>query len=145
MTDIIGPRQTKAVARFCPKCHSPDLTTAGLLVEGAVHDATCNSCGWKGSERELAVAPFQHQFASDEEILQTMGRDLRNLIGKSSMLYGSFLLKWGFLDKPVSGLQLATYIEAIANAIVPAVIEARRKMLVYELIKEDGGDNRPAS
>lgn len=144
MTEIHSPKQTEATAYFCPKCHSPNVERSGLLVEGYDGDAECNSCKWSGRTSQLAQSTFKHGFQSDEEIASSMMRDLRNLLAKTvAHSYGKFLLKWGFLDQPISSLQLATYLEAIANAVVKTIVETRKK-LVEEKTRDRSGLPRPA-
>jgi hypothetical protein len=127
MTTILGPRQTTAEAYFCPKCQSPVEVPVTLL--GVPGDVRC-SCGWYGMHTELAVSKFKHEFASDEEIANRMSSDLRNLLAKTAgSSYAAFLLKWGFLDQPVQRAQLARYLQDIAKAVVPAIIETRKKLV----------------
>jgi hypothetical protein len=41
----------------CPECGSAHVTAKGFLMEGAVHDAHCGNCGWRGKDTELLVIP----------------------------------------------------------------------------------------
>src|SRR5688572_6352061 len=118
VADIISPHETEAAAWFCPKCSSPvDISVPGALAAGERAPVSC-VCGWSGNHYQLVGTPFKHGFKSDDEIAQQMMLELRNLLAKTAaQTYGSFLLKWGFLDKPISALQLATYLEAIAKAV----------------------------
>lgn len=42
-------------AMLCPKCGSGKVQTSGHLLEGAVHDAECSECGWRGKDNELVT------------------------------------------------------------------------------------------
>lgn len=142
MADIIGPHQTEATAYFCPKCHNP-ITILGFSLTLSKRVVACGACDWGGTEDQLAQSSFKHGFLSDDEIMQTMMRDLRNLLAKTvAQSYGSFLLKWGFLDQPISGLQIAHYIDAIAKSVVTTIIETR-KTLVEEKARERSGVPAP--
>ena len=130
MSEIVGAHQTQAQAYFCPQCGSPSIVTPLTIVtENGGSPAECKACPWKGDRKDLAVAPFKHEFKSDEDIAQNMMRDLRNVLAKSAAVtYGKFLLKWGFLDQPISALQLARYMDSIAQAVVRTIIETRTAM-----------------
>lgn len=129
MSEILSGTETKARVRLCPKCSSASVSIVSKLVEGAVGVATCETCSWSGSEKELITAMFTHGFKSDQEILEAMMKDLRNILSKSSATaYGRFLLKWGFMDMPVSPVQLARYLETIATSSITAIIELRKRM-----------------
>lgn len=130
MTHILGPRETQASAYFCPSCGSPAVNVQSVTLHGGAMPASCDSCGWQGATTQLAVAPFKHGFANDEEIARTMSTELRNLLSKTAgQTYGRFLLKWGFMDEPVSALQLATYLDAIAKAVVRTIVQTRQQLL----------------
>lgn len=143
MTTIIGPTQTQAQATFCPKCFSPSIKTQVITLSGGGGmPAHCTACGWTGASTDLVATQFKHEFKSDDEIAEVMQRDLRNLLSKTAaQTYGSFLLKWGFLDKPISAYQLATYLEAISKSVATTVIETRKK-LVEEKAHERTGVER---
>lgn len=129
MSEILSGVETQARVRLCPKCGSASISTVSQLAETSIGTSTCESCGWTGSEKDLITAMFRHGFKSDQEILEAMMKDLRNILSKSSATaYGRFLLKWGFMDMPVSPTQLARYLEVIATSSVTAVIELRKKM-----------------
>jgi len=130
MSEIVGAQQTPAQAYFCPKCGSPSLKqTSKFWTEENKAPVHCDACQWDGDQSQLAVAPFKHEFRSDEDIAQNMMVDLRNVLAKSAAVtYGRFLLKWGFLDQPVSAVQLAHYMDSIARAVVKTIIETRKGM-----------------
>lgn len=144
MSEIIGPRETQAQAFFCPQCGSPvDTGKVSAVALGVAVPAFCPACGWHGETKDLAVAPFKHSFASDEDVAQSMTRELRNVLAKTAaQSYGSFLLKWGFLDQPITALQLSTYMDAIAKAVVRTIIETR-KTLTEERARERAGLSGP--
>lgn len=135
---IIG-RNTSAEGYFCPSCGTPVEMPTVLF--GNSTPITCSACDWSGAHTQLAVAPFKHGFSSDAEIAETMVKELRNLLAKTAgQTYGSFLMKWGFMDG-LSALQLASYLEAIARATVTAIFETR-KQLVEEKARERIGHAR---
>lgn len=145
MTGIHGSQQTDGTAYFCPKCHSPsvEVRTVGILTSDNSAPASCMSCRWSGFEKDLVQSAFKHEFKSDDEIADTMMRELRNLLSKTAaQSYGRFLLKWGFLDMPISGLQLAHYMDAIAKTVVRTIIETR-KQLVEDKARERSGLSEP--
>jgi hypothetical protein len=135
MSETIIGQKTEASAFFCPQCSSPDVERRSLLVEGYDGDATCHSCKWTGKVSQLAKTNFKHGFKSDEEIAHAMMIDIRNLLAKTSAkAYGSFLIKWGFLDS-FSAAQLGRYMMDIATATSKAIIETR-KALAEEKARE---------
>lgn len=128
MSDILIGAQTQAEAVFCPQCQSPVEVPVSLLSRPM--DVACTACGWKGVHTQLAVVPFKHEFKSDEQIAEEMARDLRNILSKTAAVtYGSFLLKWGFLDQPISAYQFARYLEGIAKSAVVSITETRRFLI----------------
>ncbi len=130
MNDIIVGKQREDTAYFCPKCHNPVEVPTSLF--GAPTPVTCGACDWSGVHLELAQSSFKHQFKSDDEIAQAMMVDLRNLLSKTAAVtYGSFLLKWGFLDKPIQSAQLGRYMMEIAKTVTATII-ATRKTLAEE-------------
>lgn len=133
MSEITRGTPTEGVAYFCPKCHSPSLRipkTTILGSEQAGVAAHCNACGWEGPPSELVKHLFKHEFQSEAEIAEMLMKDLRNVIAKTAaQTYGVFLMKWGFLDQPITAHQLAIYLEAIAKAIIPAVVAARQRIV----------------
>ncbi len=131
MSEVIIGEKTEASASFCPSCGSAsiEVKTIGILVPGRSAPAYCLACQWSGVESELVRTTFKHEFKSDDEIAQAMMTDLRNLLAKTAAAsYGSFLLKWGFLDKPIKSEQLGRYIMEIAQATTRTIIETRKKM-----------------
>ena len=130
MSEIVGAQQTAAQAYFCPKCGSPSLRqTSKFVTEQNRLPVHCDACQWDGDQSQLAVAPFKHEFKSDDDIAQGMMTDLRNVLAKTAAVtYGRFLLKWGFLDQPISAVQLAHYMDSIARAVVKTIIETRKAM-----------------
>lgn len=129
MSEIILGQKTKATAYFCPQCSSPNVERSGKLVEGYDADAKCLTCPWTGKESELAQASFSHEFKSPEEITKAMVTDLRNALAKSSaVVYGKFLLKWGFMGEPILAAELGRYLMNIASATVKAIIQTRAEL-----------------
>lgn len=127
MTDIISPVETAAAAYFCPQCSTP-VEVPVLLISNPV-SVMCGGCGWTGDHTQLAATAFKHGFVSDSEIAETMVREVRNVLAKvAAKAYGSFLVKWGFIDGAHVHYQLATYLQAIAKATVTAIIETRKKL-----------------
>src|SRR3972149_5419964 len=116
MSEIVGAHQTQARPYFCPRCGSPSIfSPLVVVVADGGNPAECRACPWKGDRKDLAGAPFKHEFQSDRDMAQSMMRTLRNVLAKSAAVpYGSFLLKWGFLAQPVSALQLGRYMDSIA-------------------------------
>jgi hypothetical protein len=130
MSQIILGQQTEGRAYFCPKCNSPVQINSHLGLVGARLPVHCESCGWDGDQSELAQSFFKHEFKSEEEITRAMVADLRNLLAKSSaVIYGAFLLKWGFMDKSIKAVELGRYLMNIAAATVNSVVETRKELL----------------
>lgn len=138
MTEIHSGAQTKAVAKFCPKCGGSDVTVTSSF-SGQSASVKC-ACGWLGTVEELIVTQFKHGFANDEQILQQMVTDLRNLLAKEfAKTFGAFLRKWGFLPADVTPLYLSRYVVAVAKATMQAIIETRQEI---EKERSDGRGQR---
>jgi len=129
MSDIHGPKETKAVVHFCPQCGSASVsgsTKEVIVPEGMVR---CAACGWAGTRGMLASLEFGHEFASEEDIAKTLMRDLRGLIASDAgSVFAKFLLKWGFLVQPADSKLLARYLAAIARETLGAIIKERAKI-----------------
>lgn len=130
MKGIFSGIETAATARFCPKCGGSNLTVGpGDLLAVVPSGPVKCSCGWEGRTEELVVAQFKHGFADDEQILQNMMADLRNLLAKEfAKSFGAFLLKWGFIPEAVTPALLGRYVAAVAKATLSSVIEVRREI-----------------
>lgn len=134
MSDLLTPHETKAEAYFCPSCGAPVEVPTVLF--GGPTPVICSACSWTGAHVQLAAYPFKHGFADDDAIVEAMATDLRNVLAKTAaQTYGSFLLKWGFLDQPIRAEQLGAYISAISRAVLKTVIETRR-VIVEEKARE---------
>lgn len=130
MSDIILGQKTKATAYFCPKCTNAVEVSTHLGLAGAQLPVHCTGCGWDGDQSELAQASFSHEFKSPEEITKAMVNDLRNSLAKSSaVVYGRFLLKWGFMGEPIRAAELGRYLMNIASATVQAIIQTRAELM----------------
>lgn len=115
----------KDSAFFCPSCGSSSVKVSAL----AGGDASCDACEWKGSREEMVNLPFEHNFASKEEMISRFVNQLASSIAKSSALdVGRILLQWGFLDEKRLQEELKIYIRVMAVAATKAVIEARQHM-----------------
>jgi hypothetical protein len=96
------------------------MTQARCLAQG---------CGWRGLQSELVAAPFQHQSGTDAEIAERLARDLRNMMAKiAGPLFGSFLVKHGFMQLPLQVAELRFYLTRLAPVILKAIIEARQEL-----------------
>jgi hypothetical protein len=130
MNDIMLGQKTKGVAYFCPKCTNAVEVSTHLGLVGNQIPVHCTGCGWSGDQAELAQASFSHEFKSPEEISKAMVTDLRNALAESSaIVYGRFLLKWGFMGEPVRGAELGRYLMNIANATVQSIIQTRSELM----------------
>lgn len=129
---VITGRETEGFAYFCPKCQSPSVRIPKPTILGSEQagvPAHCNACSWEGPPSELIAAPFKHEFKDDTEIAETMAKDLRTMLAATAaQTYGRFLLKWGFLDQPITTAQLGRYMTNIAKAVITSVVETRKQM-----------------
>ena len=129
MSEVIIGKETEASAAFCPKCGSSSIDAPLITFSGGSLPAKCTACGWAGASADLVQTSFKHEFKSDDEIAQAMMTDLRNLLAKTAAAsYGSFLLKWGFLDKPIKAEQLGRYMMEIAKTTTRTIIETRKTL-----------------
>lgn len=128
----------KDSAFFCPACGSPSVETS--LLSGG--EATCKACSWKGTREELVNLPFEHSFASQEEMLTRFVNQLSSTIAKTSAQeVGRILLQWGFLnteDPAVMQNELKIYIRMIAVAATKQIVETRQHL---ERAKAQAGKN----
>lgn len=130
MNELILGQKTKGTAYFCPKCTNAVEISTHLGLVGTQVPVHCGGCGWDGDQSELAQASFSHEFKSPEEISKAMVTDLRNVLAKSSaVVYGRFLLKWGFMGEPIRSAELGRYLMNIANATVQAIIQTRAELM----------------
>lgn len=131
MSGIYSGDETRAVVRVCPQCSSSSVEEFNNVLVGPNKDRTakCHSCGWAGSVADLLSAPFKHEMGSDEQVLQSMVTDLRNVLAKEfAKSFGAFLLKWGFISAGVTPKELSQYIVAIAKATMTAILETRQEI-----------------
>lgn len=127
MSEVIIGQKTEATAYFCPTCQSP-VEVPAMLISNR-QPVVCAGCGWDGFYDQLLQTTFKHEFKSDEAIAGQLVVEVRNLLAKhSAAIYGSFLLKWGFLDQPIQAAQLGRYIMEIAKATVTAIIQTRKTL-----------------
>lgn len=137
---------TTAKVVFCPECGSPSIETGtGVILasDPGKIGSSCKACGWKGMVSDLAATTLQHTFGSDEELTKALVGDLRVLLAKEgAVLFGKFLMKWGFLDvqqtpkgSVINTRQLSRYIVAIGRATLTAIVEERQKI---ETEKQNG-------
>ncbi len=123
-----GPNTT-SVVQLCPKCGSASLSTDGSSLVTPDADVSCKGCGWSGRQGEVIGAVFQHQMGSDEQILKTIVNDLRNSVAQHlTVPIGRFLLKWGFINRPIDARELSRYSVAVAQAMLRAIFETREQM-----------------
>jgi hypothetical protein len=134
MTGIYSGKETSSVLKHCPGCGSPSIEE---LPTGLVDSRTgeqhlrvrCTSCKWAGAREELVVQEFTHEMGSDEQVLQSMVNDLRNVLAKEfAKSFGSFLLKWGFISRNISAQELSRYVVAVARFTLAAIIETRQEI-----------------
>lgn len=128
MTEIYSGQSTKASVKLCPKCGSSAITPPGTAFSPA-SQSTCGGCGWSGRADELVAARFEHELGSDEQVLQTMMTDLRNVLSKDfAKSFGAFLMKWGFISAAVTPKELSQYVVAVAKATMVAMLETRQEI-----------------
>lgn len=76
--------------------------------------------------------PFEHSFASQEEMLTRFVNQLSSTIAKTSAQeVGRILLQWGFLsteDAAVMQNELKVYIRMIAIAATKQIIETKQQL-----------------
>jgi hypothetical protein len=140
MTEIHSGKETKAAVLLCPQCSGADIIYKTIaILDPAMESelpAWCGSCQWAGKKKDLIAHKFKHEMGSDEQILQSMVTDLRNLLAKEfAKSFGSFLLKWGFISTGVTPKDLSRYIVGIAQATMKAILETRQEI---EKEKKDG-------
>jgi len=86
--------------------------------------------------------PFEHSFASQEEMLTRFVNQLSSTIAKTSAQeVGRILLQWGFLnteDPAVMQNELKIYIRMIAVAATKQIVETRQHL---ERAKAQAGKN----
>lgn len=128
MSDIHGPKETTAVAHFCPKCGSSNISGASteVLLEGGL--VRCEACAWSGAKGLLVGVPFSHEMGGQEDIVKALMADLRGTIAREAgASFAGFLTKWGFMPTPDPKL-LARYLAAIARATLGAIIKERAEI-----------------
>lgn len=90
-------------------------------------EASCEACGWRGTNSQLLGYTFDSGFANPEEILKNFAQDIKMVLVRNGIAIelGRLLLKWGFatkLDPPT----LTRYLMAVAQGMASAVLEERR-------------------
>lgn len=128
MSDIHGPKETTAVAHFCPRCGSASISGSSTVVLLSESKVRCEACGWSGSRDMLAAVPFSHELGGQEDIVKALMADLRGTIAREAgPSFAGFLMKWGFMPTPDPTL-LARYLAAIARATLGAIIKERAEI-----------------
>lgn len=131
MSEIHSGNETKAMVKLCPQCGGAAVDVLSHVLLGPEKDkaATCSSCRWVGSADQLVLAPFKHEMGTEEQVIQSMLADLRNVLAKHfAKPFGSFLMKWGFISAGVTPKELSLYIVAMAKAIIVSMLEVRRQI-----------------
>lgn len=112
-------------AYFCPKCGSPGVDCSALI--GG--QASCRMCDWSGPTTDLTNHVFRQENGSEDQIARMFLTEIKNLVGSDfAVPMGKFLLKWGFLDQPVSAGDLARYLTSVARAVANAVLVERQEL-----------------
>lgn len=112
----------KENAYLCPSCGNPAVERSPL----AGGSASCKACPWKGRNEELVVVPFEHNFASPEQVMERFAAEFSSTIARHlAAPLGAVLFKWGFISKEDLATDLLIYIRAIAAASAKAVLETR--------------------
>lgn len=107
---------------FCPSCMSATID-ASVLVGGS---ASCRTCQWKGQLEDCVVKGIDHEFASQEEIFRTFGRDVQLIVVQfGAEAIGRMLRKWGFIKDPIDSKILGRYVKAIARGIATEIVKER--------------------
>lgn len=114
----------KSETYFCPTCGGSDVEVPALV--GAT--ASCRSCGWTGTAKDMAVYQFEHDLGSNEEVLRAFFHDVRTIFAKGAgVQVAALLVKWGFMDT-ADPKTLARYLSAGAKSFVQGLIDERRQL-----------------
>ena len=128
MAELTTGKQYTDVVHFCPACGSPSLEMDDSLLVAVDSACSCKACSWEGKRSDLIATPIIHEFASSEETIKAMMGDLRTLLARNFVeTFGRFLVKWGFLDRPINVQQLGRYTVAVATSVIQAVLEERQR------------------
>lgn len=115
----------EAEARFCPDCGSPSVDYS-VLESGT---ASCRPCGWVGRRQELLVAPYQHDFGSDDGVVQAFLLEFRNTLARTAAVdLARMFLKWGLLPQGDAEKQkkgLSRLLAAMARGAVQELLRER--------------------
>lgn len=129
MSNVIHTGQeTEAEVRICPNCSSTALEAMGDGGTVGLPTWKCGTCNTVLGREDIIVSRFKHELGDDSDVLDKLVRSLRNTVAADLALsMGRFLLKWGFLDTPNPYL-LSRYVNAVARAMLIAIIEERQKI-----------------
>ena len=140
MTNI-GPKVDEVF--HCPNCLSACVDFS-YVVGG---DASCSACGWSGKSKELAGAPFQHNFTSPDDMMTELIRSTKVMVAKDvGPVLLDHLIKWGFItrSKDIKKMtrELGMYLSDFVKVYVQTALTTRKKLVSEEgAVGVDGGND----
>lgn len=142
MNDVKLGGGVREILCLCPSCGSAlvEIDQSNLLV-GEPPTCRCKSCSFVGSQDQFVGVDFHHEFKGGrEEMTAVLMEDIKIILAKTfSVSFGSFLLKWGFVQHPINAKQLGRYVAAVAKATLTAVIQEREAIAREEEQESDVG------
>ncbi len=120
-TDPAATSPALDALRFCPDCGKATINWNDIA-----GSASCNSCPWQGSIKDLLSQPVAAEEANN---LSTLARQdfVRDVVGAFTPAVMRWLLKWGFV---FAGKHLRAdslrIIKAGSNAFYEAVLKERQ-------------------